>query len=94
MPAPPAEVARTVRDATMEVVATLELGGETIDVHGKAFPDAGMVQAVLSVPHGDAHYELILKVRGPRRCGIDSAEAVRDLVLRTLALNEDTDFAP
>lgn len=93
-PGTPPEIARQMRQAQMELVRTVELGGDTVEVYGRSFPETATANAILTLPYGDAYYDLVLTVRAPRACDVADVEAIRRHVVDTLAPNEDTEFDP
>lgn len=93
-PGTPPDIARQMRQAQMELVRTVELDGDTVEVYGRSFPETVTANAILTLPFGDAYYDLILTVRAPRACELADVEAIRRHLVDTLAPNEDTDFDP
>lgn len=91
-PGTPPDMARRMREGQMELIRTAELGGDTVEVYGRAFPEAATANAILTLPYDGEYYDLILTVRAPRECELSDVEAIRQRAVDTLEPNDDTDF--
>ena len=91
-PGTPPDIARRMREGQMELLREAELGGDTVQVYGRSFPETATANAILTFPHDGEYYDLILTVRAPRECEQAAVEAIRQRAVDTLAPNDDTDF--
>lgn len=72
---------------TMDVVARVPYGRETLVIYSQSWATT----AKFLVPHGGRKYQVIVNVNNSEYCR-GEAEALRDLVIHSLAPNRDTTF--
>ena len=88
------EMSNQIRETAMEPWETIDYAGGSIQVWENRFPDVGTITVGINLPFEEAHYDVNFFVREPRECDLSSADAVRSLVVGSIAPATDTTFQP